>query len=1078
MRVNQMKKIINVCFFFILNIFVLNAQVEWGDPKIVCEGAHPDFAIDRETGNLHIIVLSTNLGVVYVLADSAGNILNTPDEKVPGSEGDYSYYPIGSASIAVDHNGYPHVCFANRLRKHRDDYYYYDVVYTMKNDNGWTEPVKLAEGVFKGYLVRIAVDGNGRAHIVRCVTTDATEPYATVTYYRINNGVLDFTQENLQPYRIDNSMEIDASEGGIAHLVLGSPDPQGTISYFRTKTKEKKFALVNKLQTLYNKGRTGSPDVFLDPSGNVHFCYGTLTDVDLNMKPSVRYVRYEGSNQTVNVPVTYEGELDTWKNGNGWGLGSVAATDDGQYVAVAYVVKDVGQLLVMLSSDGGSTWFDGKAIDNLAGGYDSRSKHVIRANGNDFYILYRTRNIHNIILNDTIKICRFRFGDFPPVCNAGGPYTGEEGSPVLLDGSGSIDNGFNSGFDKYEWDFENDGIYDFENSTPQVAHIYTDDFSGEVGLRVTDLIGQTDSNVTTIQISNIPPEIDAGDDIDCSEGDILTFSCSVSDPGNDTHQYQWNLGDGILGDQATIQHTYLDEGNFRVTVNVSDDDNGTDKDTVDVTVTNVPPEVDIGGPYRGSKVNPVSFSGNAIDPGKNDVLSFVWDLDGDGQFESTGQHVIKLYDEDGTYTVYLKVTDDDGGIGIDSTNVHISTIAPVITQISDQTIDEGGTFSQILLDNYVTDTDDSDSDLVWNYYGNMELIVTLNNRILTVTPPDIEWSGHETITLVVTDPSHLVDSAEVKFSVNPVNDPPKWTTEIPEFTFKEDDTLTISFSFLRTFVTDIDDQSEDLQFSVTGSDIIFGMVDSIAGILYLYAKADWYGSTQVLFVVSDLAGASAEKSCSIKITSAPDPPSPFSLISPIYLKKEEWPDTLIFKWEKTSNPDSDNFVFYEWILNNQKSGFQYYEISKFIVDTTYQFIPDEDLQHGIYFWFVKAYNKSDSSRKSEKVGIINIGTPDGIDIIENVLPHQFQLLQNYPNPFNPCTEISYHLPKQCWIRLIVYNSLGQELEVLDEGYKNGGIYTVTWYGRDQFGEKVPSGIYFYRLEADSRLFFRKMIMIQ
>ena len=82
-------------------------------------------------------------------------------------------------------------------------------------------------------------------------------------------------------------------------------------------------------------------------------------------------------------------------------------------------------------------------------------------------------------------------------------------------------------------------------------------------------------------------------------------------------------------------------------------------------------------------------------------------------------------------------------------------------------------------------------------------------------------------------------------------------------------------------------------------------------------------------------------------------------------------------------------------------------------------------------------------------------------------PTTFQLDQNYPNPFNPETEIHFAIPKDGLVTLKVYNALGQEIATLMNEQKAAGRYSLTWNGRDAFGQPVPSGIYFYQLQVKS-----------
>jgi hypothetical protein len=80
-------------------------------------------------------------------------------------------------------------------------------------------------------------------------------------------------------------------------------------------------------------------------------------------------------------------------------------------------------------------------------------------------------------------------------------------------------------------------------------------------------------------------------------------------------------------------------------------------------------------------------------------------------------------------------------------------------------------------------------------------------------------------------------------------------------------------------------------------------------------------------------------------------------------------------------------------------------------------------------------------------------------------PSRCSLGQNYPNPFNPGTSIPYALTEPSRIELKVYTLLGREAAVLDAGVKPAGSYSAAWNGRDASGNRMPSGVYFYRLKT-------------
>ncbi len=91
----------------------------------------------------------------------------------------------------------------------------------------------------------------------------------------------------------------------------------------------------------------------------------------------------------------------------------------------------------------------------------------------------------------------------------------------------------------------------------------------------------------------------------------------------------------------------------------------------------------------------------------------------------------------------------------------------------------------------------------------------------------------------------------------------------------------------------------------------------------------------------------------------------------------------------------------------------------------------------------------------------------------------FSLAQNYPNPFNPTTTILYSLAKRSDISLKVYNVLGQTVRTLIPSQKQvAGQYQVVWDGRDDHGNSVATGIYFYRLKAGDFVKSRKMALLK
>jgi len=92
------------------------------------------------------------------------------------------------------------------------------------------------------------------------------------------------------------------------------------------------------------------------------------------------------------------------------------------------------------------------------------------------------------------------------------------------------------------------------------------------------------------------------------------------------------------------------------------------------------------------------------------------------------------------------------------------------------------------------------------------------------------------------------------------------------------------------------------------------------------------------------------------------------------------------------------------------------------------------------------------------------------------IPKKYALYDNYPNPFNPETTFRFDLPEIVYVRLEIYNLLGHRIATLVDSRRPAGIYTQIWDGKDQRGNTVASGIYFYKLTAGDFVQVKKMVL--
>jgi hypothetical protein len=124
--------------------------------------------------------------------------------------------------------------------------------------------------------------------------------------------------------------------------------------------------------------------------------------------------------------------------------------------------------------------------------------------------------------------------------------------------------------------------------------------------------------------------------------------------------------------------------------------------------------------------------------------------------------------------------------------------------------------------------------------------------------------------------------------------------------------------------------------------------------------------------------------------------------------------------------------------------------------------------------------------RTNQLGFVPPDEPIGIIPISNNIPGQFVLYQNYPNPFNPSTKIKFEIPqsvilsgeKNPFVKLIVYNTLGQEVTTLINEHLKIGTYEVVWPAPSGDGSSYSSGVYYYQLRAGNYIDTKKLVLIK
>ncbi len=114
----------------------------------------------------------------------------------------------------------------------------------------------------------------------------------------------------------------------------------------------------------------------------------------------------------------------------------------------------------------------------------------------------------------------------------------------------------------------------------------------------------------------------------------------------------------------------------------------------------------------------------------------------------------------------------------------------------------------------------------------------------------------------------------------------------------------------------------------------------------------------------------------------------------------------------------------------------------------------------------------------DRIRVIRSGGPL---LVEEPLPEisdQFTLHPNYPNPFNPTTTITYSIAKDADVELLIYDVRGTLVRTLVQEHLKSNNYKVRWDGKDNAGNGVSTGVYFYRLKAGTFTSTKKMVLLR
>ena len=191
-------------------------------------------------------------------------------------------------------------------------------------------------------------------------------------------------------------------------------------------------------------------------------------------------------------------------------------------------------------------------------------------------------------------------------------------------------------------------------------------------------------------------------------------------------------------------------------------------------------------------------------------------------------------------------------------------------------------------------------------------------------------------------------------------------------------------------------------------------------------------------------------------------------------------------WEASNDPEGDDvsyqFVLYSGNWEEDNLVLQVNTDDTFL-SLPYAAIADllDDLEITTFSgdWTVYASDGEDETRASE-IRMVTINYESGLSTDNSFSPINFELNQNYPNPFNPVTEIKYGLPEDSYVKITVYDLLGNIISNLINERQNAGFKIIEWDATNNQGQSVSvsAGVYLYSIESGEFRQTKKMILLK
>jgi PKD repeat protein len=451
-------------------------------------------------------------------------------------------------------------------------------------------------------------------------------------------------------------------------------------------------------------------------------------------------------------------------------------------------------------------------------------------------------------------------------------------------------------------------------------------------------------------------------------------------------------------------------------------------DNIEIVPDNGSPTAIIGMVFEVSEGDSVTLNGSGSDP-DNDPITFAWDLDNNGHFETRGQNpAFSAAGRDGpdTQIVVLQVCDDKGACDATITTVSIQNVAPNVDAIT-APVDPLPVNSEIAVTAAFTDPGVPDThEALWDWGDGTTSVGTVsetNGSGSVSGARTYDAAGVYTLTLTVTDDDG--DSGQSVYRYVVVYDPSEGFVtgggfiNSPLGAYAPDPSLAgeANFGFVSKYKKGATTPSGQTNFQFQVADLHFHS-EVYEWLVIAGARAKFKGTGTI----------NGDGNYGFMLSGVDE--------------------------NLTTSTDVDLFRIKIWDKDNADA---------VVYDNQMEDLDDADLTTAIAGGNIKIHTTG--------------GGPGAAS--ERALPSAFALLQNHPNPFNPTTTIRYDVPRGGGhVMLRVYNVSGQLVRTLVNGFESAGHKNARWNATDDRGQTVSTGIYFYQLKAEGFSETRKMLLMK